>query len=273
MKTNDVTVTALARGISILEAFDEANPSLGITEIAKKTGLSKTTAFRLVQTLVAHRYLLPSAEKKYRLGPHVLSLGLSVLHTMDLRNIAVPHLQALSHRCSETVNMAVQDGDELVYVERIKTRQIVTINLHIGSRLKLHNTAMGRVLLSQRSGAWLRDYIQRTSTRPEAKPFLGRGRKQFLQMLELVRVKSYAINDEDLVIGLRSIATPIWNAQGEVAAAINIAVPSARVTVNELETSFAPMLIETARMISEELGYRGRKHTSSKHMTLTGSRL
>jgi IclR family pca regulon transcriptional regulator len=165
--------------------------------------------------------------------------------------------------------MAVQDGDELVYIERIRTQQIVTINLHIGSRLKLHNTAMGRVLLSQRSGSWLRDYIQRNSTGPEAKPFLGRGRKQFLQLLESVRVKNYAINDEDLVIGLRSIATPVWDAQGEVVAAINIAVPSARVTVKELETSFAPMLIETARTISEELGYRGRGHTTSKHMTLT----
>jgi IclR family pca regulon transcriptional regulator len=258
-KTNGARiVTAVARGISILEAFDGAHPELGITEIAKRAGLSKTTTFRLVQTLVACRYLELSPEKKCRLGSRLVSLGFTALETMDLRNIASPPLRTLSHRCGETVNMAVQDGDDLVYIERIKTQQIVNINLHIGSRLNLYNTSMGRALLSHRPESWLREYIRRTKTKPEAKPFFGKGGKQLLQLLETVRTKRYAINDEDLVIGLRSIATPVWNAEREVVAAINIAVPSARVTVRELVTSFAPMLIETAEKISEALGYRGR---------------
>ena len=93
-------VTALSRGISILEAFDEAHPELGITQIAQKVGLSKTTTFRLVHTLVALRYLvLLSDNNKYRLGPRVLSLGYTVLKTMDLKTIAAPHLQALSDQC------------------------------------------------------------------------------------------------------------------------------------------------------------------------------
>jgi IclR family pca regulon transcriptional regulator len=258
-------VTAVARALSILEAFDDAHPELGITEIAKKVGLSKTTTFRLIQTLVAYRYLVLAADKKYRLGPHVLYLGLTVLHTMDLRNIASPHLRALSQRCRETVNMAVQDGDDLVYIERIRTQQIVNINLHIGSRLKLYNTAMGRAFLSYQSDSWLRQYIRRTKTDVEARPFLGQGGRKLLQLLETVRKKKYAINDEELVVGLRSVATPVWNAQGEVVAAINIAVPSARVTAKELATSFAPMLIQTSDRISEALGYRVAYRRSGKY--------
>jgi len=123
-KIKDNFVTALSRGISILEAFDEANPELGITQIARKVGLSKTTTFRLVQTLVVLRYLVLSSENKYRLGPRVLSLGFNVLQTLDLKTIAAPHLQSLSKECHETVNMAVLDEYELVYIERIKTQQI-----------------------------------------------------------------------------------------------------------------------------------------------------
>jgi IclR family pca regulon transcriptional regulator len=264
MPTNgnhETTVTAVARALSVLEAFDGTPPELGITEIAKRAGLSKTTTFRLVQTLVSRRYLELTPEKKCRLGPRVVSLGFTALHTMDLRNIAAPHLRSLSERCGDTVNMAVQDGDELVYIERIKTQQIVNINLHIGSRLPLYNTSMGRALLSRQSSSWLRGYIQRTRTKPEAKSFLGKDGRRLLQLLESVRRSGYAVNDEDLAVGLRSIATPVWNAENEVVAAINIAIPSARATVKELTTSFSRMLMETADRISEALGHRDRPVT------------
>ena len=252
-------VTALSRGISILEAFDEANPELGITQIARKVGLSKTTTFRLVQTLVVLRYLVLSSENKYRLGPRVLSLGFNVLQTLDLKTIAAPYLQSLSKECHETVNMAVLDEDELVYIERIRTQQIVNINLHVGSRLPLYNTAMGRALLAYLPEPWLRDYILRMAEDPDASPHLGHRGEKLLTLLETVRMKKYAVNDEDLVKGLRSIAAPIRNGRGEVVAAVNIAVPSARVTVKGLERTCGPQLLSTVQTISEVLGFRGDK--------------
>lgn len=250
-------VTSLSRGISILEAFDDEHPVLGITQIAQKVGLSKTTTFRLVQTLVELRYLILASENKYRLGPRVLSLGFTVLQSMDLKSIASPYLQILSRQCRETVNMAILDGDELVYIERIRTQQIVNINLHVGSRLPLYNTAMGRILLSDQSEQWLREYIRRCASDRDAKPFLGSRGKRLMEILESVRASHYAVNDEELVKGLRSIATSVWNAEGKVAAAINIAVPSVRVTANELVHIYAPQLLETAKIISEALGFRG----------------
>ena len=223
-----------------------------------KVGLPKVTAFRLVRTLVVLEYLAPSTEKgRYRLGPRVFSLGFSVLQTMDLRTIGVPHLKNLSDRCGETVNMAVLDGDELVYIERIKTQQIVNINLHIGSRLPLYNTAMGRALLSAQSEDWIRDYIKRVKRIPEANFFLGSKGEKLKNILDTVRTKHYAVNDEDLVKGLRSIATPVWDGGGKVVAAINIAVPSVRVTSKDLKSVYVPYILEAAQIISEALGYRG----------------
>lgn len=252
-------VKALSRGISILEAFNEADPELGITEIARKVDLSKTTTFRLVRTLVALNYLVPTpGNGKYRLGPRVLSLGFNVIQTMDLKTIAAPHLQALSKQCDETVNMAVLDEDELVYIERIKTQQIVNINLHIGSRLQLYNTAMGRALLSGQSDFWIKDYIERMAVKSDAAhPYFDVHGEKLKKIIETVRIRHYAVNDEDLVKGLRSIAAVVWDADKKIAAAINIAVPSARVTAKELKTRYAQLLLQTACKISEALGYRG----------------
>ena len=253
-------VTALARGISILEAFDENTSELGITQLSERTGLAKTTTFRLVQTLTALKYLIPTPHGKYRLGSRILSLGYAVLQTMDLKSISTPHLIDLSIQCGETVNMAVRDGDDLVYIERIKTQQIVNINLHVGSRLPLYNTAMGRALLSCQSEDWIRSYIERNELDPEAQRFLGPNGDHLLAQLRTVGEKGYAINDQDLVKGLRSIAAPVKNAEGKGIAAINIAVPSARVTVQLLKTEFGPLVVETALQISEGLGFLRRRN-------------
>jgi len=132
-------ISSLARGLSILEAFDPANPKMGIAELAKETGLSKSTVFRLVQTLRSLGYIVHAGdEKKFILGPKVLGLGFAALSSMELREVAQPYLLGLSGLVKETVNLAVLDGWKLIYVERIKTQQIVNINLHVGSRLELH---------------------------------------------------------------------------------------------------------------------------------------
>lgn len=251
-------VTSLARGLTILTAFSDDRPSLGITDLSRISGLHKTTVFRLVSTLVELGYLHQTEHQKYQLSPRVLSLGHSYLQGLDLKNLAHPLLRALQARCSETVNMAVLDGTELVYIERLKTSQIVNINLHVGSRLSLYNTSMGRVLVGFQPAEWIEKYVRDQARRsPELDYFQRRGKK-LKRILALTVEKGYAINDEELVAGLRSIAAPVFSAEGRVAAAVNIAVPSARISRVELESRVAPMLLETVREISAALGYRDR---------------
>src|SRR6478752_6780168 len=144
---------SLERGLAILSAFRSGRPLLGVSDLSREVGLSRSTAHRYIATLASLGYLqqdLPT--RKYRLGPRVLDLGFSAINSMDLRELAVPHLQALSDETGRTVNMAVLDGVDIVYIERCRTSQSgqrdIDLNLHIGSRLPAYCTSMGKVLLA-----------------------------------------------------------------------------------------------------------------------------
>lgn len=249
-------INALSRGLSILEAFDEANPKLGLADLAKKTGLSKSTVFRLLHTLRTLGYIIPIAdESKYTLGPKVLGLGFAVLSSLGLREIAQPYLLELSRLTQETVNLAVLDGWKLIYVERIKTQQIVNINLHVGSRLELYNTAMGRVLAAFQNETWLAQYLNHLEQIPEAAPYWKDQGRKFLNILEEVRKNDFGVNNEELTPGLRSVAAPVRDRAGKVAGAVNIAVSSSRYSLEHLKEKLLPLLQQIIQAISSALGY------------------
>ncbi|UCC41363.1 MAG: helix-turn-helix domain-containing protein [Candidatus Aminicenantes bacterium] len=249
-------ISSLARGLSVLEAFDPANPKMGIAELAKQTGLSKSTVFRLVQTLRSLGYIIYTGdERKFTLGPKVLSLGFAVLSSMELREVAQPYLLELSSRVKETVYLAVLVGWKLIYVERIKTQQIVNINLHVGSRLELYNTAMGRVLAAFQSEGWLSGYIKYLKQLPEAKEYWKHNGQKLLEMLEEVRKNDFAVNNEELTPGLRSIASPIRNREGRVVAAVNIAVSSSLYSLQRLKRELRYPLRNATHAVSLALGF------------------
>jgi IclR family pca regulon transcriptional regulator len=250
-------ISSLARGLSILEAFDQAHPRLGIADLAKKTGLSKSTIYRLIYTLRSLGYVIPDGQgNKYTLGPKVLSLGYAVLSSLDLREIAQPYLLRLSRRVTETVNLAVLDEWKLVYVERLKTQQIVNINLHVGSRLELYNTAMGRVLAAFNSEEWLAQYMKYLEKISEAKPYWKNQGKKLLKILEEVRKNDFAVNDQELTPGLRSIASPVRNREGKVVGAVNIAVSSSLYSLERLKEEMIPPLKQTTQSISLAFGFK-----------------
>src|SRR5437867_13270916 len=144
---------SLERGLSILSSFRSELPLLGVSELSRTVGMSRSTTHRYVATLAALGYLQQDpATKKYRLGPRVLDLGFSAIHSMELRSIAAPHLQQLSDDTGHTVNMAVLDGTDIVYIERCRSAQQgqreIDLNLHVGSRLPAYCTSMGKVLLA-----------------------------------------------------------------------------------------------------------------------------
>ena len=247
-------IEALRRGINILEAFDRDSPWLGLIEIAEKVELDKSTVFRFVYTLEQLGYLERNPEtKKYRPGLKVLNLGFTLLHNLGIVELAQPYLKRVHEQCGETVNMTVREGDEIVYVARVGSSQIVSVNLSIGSRLPVHCTAMGKVQLidmpQDALAALLGPEPYRQMT-PKTVTTLG----GLLADLEEARARGYGLNDEELAVGLRSVAAPIRGSGSEIVAAINISVPSMRVTRRELKTQLAPLITDAARTLSAALG-------------------
>lgn len=248
-------VNSLARGLSILESFGAANPVMGIAELARKTNLPKSTVHRLIQTMCTLGYVIPDGNSnKYMLGPKVLDLGFTVLSSLDLRDVAAPYLRKLSKSSGETVNLAILDGWQLVYVERLKTQKIVNINLHVGSRLELYNTSMGRVLAAFQREDWLSKYLEYLQHIPEARKYIKEGVKIFCEILADVKEKGYAINNEELAPGLRSVAAPVKNRHAKVVGAVNIAVSSGLFSLASLKKELLPPLLETTKAISAALG-------------------
>ena len=247
-------IEALGRGLHILEAFTEQAPSLSLTEISSKVGLDKSTVFRFVYTLEKLGYLVRDPDtKRYRPGLKVLRLGFASINSLDLRQIAQPYLKALAAQTGETTNMTVRDGAEVVYIARNKTRQIININLQVGSRLPVYCTSMGKAQLIDRSRVELHRLLG-AGPYPVMGPNTITTLDDLVVELDRVRQQGYAINDEELAAGLRSAAAPIRNAEGEIVGAINVSVPSARVSRQELEARLAPLVRSAALEICQALG-------------------
>jgi IclR family transcriptional regulator, pca regulon regulatory protein len=251
---------SLERGLAVLSAFRSGRPLLGVSELGREVGLSRSTTHRYVATLATLGYLQQDlATKKYRLGPRVLDLGFSAIHSMELREISAPHLQQLSDETGYTVNMGVLDGTDIVYVERCRSSRVgqraIDLNLHVGSRLPAYCTSMGKVLL-----AYLpreeRDALLDQMELRQRGPNTLTARRALVAELERVRKEGLAINNEELAYGLRSIAAPVLSQSGATAAAINLAVHSSMVSMDELVERLSGPLRRTAAEISARIGHR-----------------
>ena len=251
---------SLERGLAILQAFKPGRPVLGISELARALDLNRSTAHRYVSTLNRLGYLRQDEDtRKYRLGPRVLDLGFSAINSMELREIAAPHLRELSDESGHTVNMAILDGEDIVYVERVRSARAgqreIDLNLHVGSRLPAYCTSMGKVLLANLPAAdrtALLDHIQLTPRGPNTLT----ARDALDAELGRVRGTGFAVNNEELAYGLRSIAAPVRSAGGDVVAAINLAVHRSMVSMDDLLARLSPALCRTATEISAHAGHR-----------------
>jgi PcaR/PcaU/PobR family beta-ketoadipate pathway transcriptional regulator len=251
-------IESLSRGLSILSLLSETKTPLTLTELSHQLGLSKSTIQRLVFTLQHIGYIeRDGGNKKYRLGPKSLSIGFAAMRNLDLKRIAYPYLEEISKETGETVNLAVLDGEEIVYVERIKTQHILNVDIQIGSRLPVYCTSMGKAML-----VFLPEsQVEKILDAKDLVPLTSRttiNKEAIKRKLKKVRVRGFATNNEEVHIGVRSVAAPIRNFNGEVIAAVNIAVPSIRVSLKKLETVIAPKVVETANKISFALGYKGK---------------
>ena len=246
---------SLQRGLAILEAFTAVQPRLRLQEIVAKTSLPKGTAFRFLKTLISLRYVSYDPESRfYSLTPRVMSLGYTSLATMDVREVALPFLQDLSERTGQNVNLGILDGVDVVYIERIKRQRILTIDLHVGSRLNACRTSIGQAILAYLNEGELRKIIDQAITDPEIARSIGPRGRRLSATLEDVRQRGYAIQDEQFVQGLRAIAAPVFDHENRVEAAINMPVFSQLVLREELTERYAPLLLDAAGKISAARG-------------------
>jgi IclR family pca regulon transcriptional regulator len=251
---------SLERGLAILSSFRDGRALLGISDLGRELGLTRSTTHRYVATLAALGYLQQDAPtKKYRLGPRVLDLGFSAINSMELREVAAPHLRDLSDATGFTVNMAILDDLDIVYVERVRSSRArqreIDLNLHVGARLPAYCTSLGKVLFAYLLPHEQRERLGRT-TLTRRGPNTLTTRAAFAAELRKIRADGFAINNEELAYGLRSIAAPVLSHDGTATAAINLAVHSTMLSLSDLVAKLSPPLRHTAAEISSRLGYR-----------------
>ena len=245
---------SLERGLAILGAFTPQQPLLGISELASRLSLTRSTTHRYVTTLARLGYQYQDdTTRKYRLGPRVLDLGFSVLGSLGLREVAAPHLRRLTDLTGHTSNLAIRDDTDVILVDRVRGRpgryHHMEFLLHAGSRLPAYCSATGKALLAFLPLSDLDRLIDRMDLVAHG-PRTLTTKAALLTELSQVRRTGIAVNDEELESSLRSIAVPVRSRSGEVIAAVNVAIPWSPAPMSELVGQLGPTLQATARQIT-----------------------
>ena len=249
-------LSSVATSVRLLKAFSEEQVEIGISDLAKRLGVAKSTVHRLAVTLVADSMLEQNPETgKYRLGIALFRLGSLVRRRMTMSNEARPLLRDLREKVNETVHLAVLDGSEIMYVFNLESTQAIRMRSDVGVRKPAYCTAEGQAILAFQP-AEVVERVVRDGLNPRT-PQTITDPLALKKVLEAVRIRGCAIEDEESELGMRCIAAPLRNDAGEVVAAIGLAGPVSRLSKKALAT-FIPHVIETAAAISARLGHRGR---------------
>jgi IclR family pca regulon transcriptional regulator len=248
-------VEAVGRAIELLLAVARLERPVPLRELVATLGWSKPTVYRLLRTLEAHGALRQSPGGGYVPGPVMITVGQAALRAAELPDVAHRHLERLHGEIAETVNMAILSGNEIVIVDRIEDRQILGLRIGLGSRLPAYCTSVGHVLLAGLTD----DEISRLLADcrfDSVGPRTLRSIQGVLQRVGEVRKHGYAISDGELAAGHLAVAAPVFDHHGKTVAAINVSVPVARVSHDELVDHMVAPLLRAAKAISMELGSR-----------------
>jgi IclR family transcriptional regulator, pca regulon regulatory protein len=242
-KRDNDFVRSLDRGLSVIRAFSADHTKLTLSEVAREAGLTRAATRRFLHTLVQLGYVASNG-REFSLRPRVLELGYAYLSSMTLPEIAGPHLEALVAKVRESSSIAVLDGHEVVDILRVRGPGILVVAVPIGTRFPVYASSKGRVLLANLP----RVELNRRLTTIRFNRLTSRtivDRRRFRQILDQVRERGYAIADQELEDGLRSVAVPIRDAAGTVIAAANISAYANRISMDAIEARILPEL-ETA---------------------------
>jgi IclR family pca regulon transcriptional regulator len=244
-------VQSLERGLAVIRAFGADDPELTLSDVARRTGLTRAAARRFLLTLTDLGYVRTDG-KQFALTPRVLDLGYAFLSSLTLPEVAEPHLERLAAELRESSSVSVLDGDDIVYVGRVPTSRIMRVAINVGTRFPAYATSMGRVLLAGLPDAQRRAYLERA----EIKPLTARAIDNAADLaaeLDRVRGQGWALVDQELEEGLRSIAAPIHDAGGRTIAAVNVSAHASRVSAEEIKRTLLPPLLAAAQRIEADL--------------------
>lgn len=244
-------VQSLHRGMEILKAFNREAPRLTLTEVATITGLSRATARRFLITLTNMGYV-GNQNRYFYLRPKILELGNTYLSSLSFNDAVQQHLNGLSEELHESVSASVLEYPDIVYVARASTNRVMTIGLTVGTKLPAIYTSMGRVMLAQLPPTKLEDYLDRTQIE-KLTEFSITNKKSLNTEIDKARSQGWYLLDQELEIGLRSLAVPIGTHINDTYAAINVSVPASRVNIKTLESLILPRLQNLASIIDRDL--------------------
>ena len=243
-------VEALARGLDILAAFGADHRGMSLSEVAVAAGLARPTARRLLLTLEELGYVR-SADGTFELTPKVMNLGMAYVSSLGLWDVARPAMEALVARTGESSSMAQLDGSDIVYVARVSVPKLIALRVEIGTHFPAVQTSQGKVLLAALPPDQVAAVVAQPS-RSGLPPYIGRPPDQLRDELSEVRARGWALADEELAPGVRSVAVPVRDGTGAVRAAMNVTVHAAETTTQRLLHDHLPLLLTTAGEISAQ---------------------
>ena len=255
-------IEALARGLDVISAFRPARPSMTLTEVASATGLARPTARRILLTLEQLGYVR-SDRAGFSLTPRVLQLGMAYVESAGLWAVARPHMEALVSRTHESSSIAQLDGSDIVYVARVSVPKIIALQVNVGTRFPALQTSLGKVLLASLCDDEVEAVLAEPS-RSGVQPRWSPGREEQRAALRQVRAQGWALTDEQLAPGIRSVAAPLRDGTGAVVAALNVTVHALETSVETLLDAHLPLLLHAAGAISADFALR----TSVPHTTV-----
>ncbi len=254
-QASDQYVQSLARGLAVIRAFNAQHPVMTLTEVASRTGLTRATARRFLHTLVELGYVRTDG-KTFALTAMVLQLGYAYLSGLSLPQLAQPHLEELSLKLGQSTSAAVLDGTDIVYVARVTTRRIMTIGITVGTRFPAYATSMGRVILAGLPQDKLDEYLEAADIKAIT-PRTVASREDLLRILDDVRRQGWCVLDQELELGLMSVAAPLKNTAGKVVAAVNVSLQAQHVEAQPDPQAYVASvrdeLLATAAAISADI--------------------
>jgi IclR family pca regulon transcriptional regulator len=242
-------MTSLARGLIVIQAFTQQSPQMTISQLSVKTGLSRAAVRRCLYTLTKLGFAGAEDGTRYSLRPRMLTLSHTYTASNTLSAAAQPILERMSSSLRESFSVATLDGEDIVYIARTSVTRVMSVDLHIGSRLPAYCTSMGRVLLAYLPTDQLENYLANVTLVPHTTRTVNSIDKLRLA-LRNVRRNGYALCDQEYEVGLRSLAVPVYAPSGRVVATINLSGNAPRMSVLDMQTRFLSHL----RNAANELG-------------------
>lgn len=246
-------VQSLVRALRLLQEVADAGDGITLTEVANRVGLPVSSAHRLLSTLQLEGFVRFDGERTlWFVGVKAFTVGNAFLRARDLVQVARPYMRGLMEQCDETVNLAVEDSGQIIYLAQIECRQMMRALASPGARVPMHSSAVGKVLLAYANPVVQQPMLDRMKLERFTANTIT-GRERFLRTLAEIRAQGYGFDDEEHAVGLRCVAAPIFNEAREAIAGISLSGPAARVTDKRFR-ELAGLVQRTARVITREFG-------------------